>query len=75
MFVCVYISMYVWIYVSWFQIWSHILVSWVDTITNDQLDGILNGSGSFQGSLSSSECEAVGENEECTSNSKGFCYC
>jgi len=60
--------------VSWFQIWSHILVAWADAVTNDQLDGILNGSGNSQGSLSSSECEAAGVNEECTSNSEGFCY-
>ncbi|BAT98834.1 uncharacterized protein HKW66_Vig0251720 [Vigna angularis] len=42
-----------------------------DAVTNDQLDGILNGSVNSQGSLSSSECEAAGANEECTSNSEG----
>ncbi|KAG5073536.1 hypothetical protein JHK84_054767 [Glycine max] len=41
-----------------------------DTITNHQSDGILKGSGNSQGSLSTSECEAVGVNEECVSNSK-----
>ncbi|RDY01856.1 hypothetical protein CR513_14767, partial [Mucuna pruriens] len=42
-----------------------------DAITNHQSDGILKSSGNSQGSLSSSECEAVGVNEECISNSKG----
>ncbi|KAL2347825.1 hypothetical protein Fmac_001825 [Flemingia macrophylla] len=42
-----------------------------DTATNHQSDGILKSSGNSQGSLSSSECEAVGVNEECVSNSKG----
>ncbi|CAJ1932749.1 unnamed protein product [Sphenostylis stenocarpa] len=42
-----------------------------DTITNHHSDVILNDSGNSQGSLSSSECEAVGVNEECLSNSKG----
>lgn len=42
-----------------------------DTITNHQSDGILKSSGNSQGSLSSSECDAVGVNEECISNSKG----
>ncbi|TKY69195.1 Alpha-ketoglutarate-dependent dioxygenase AlkB [Spatholobus suberectus] len=42
-----------------------------DTVTNHQSDGILKSSGNSQGSLSSSECEAVGVNEECISNSKG----
>ncbi|KAL5162460.1 hypothetical protein HKD37_07G019570 [Glycine soja] len=41
-----------------------------DAITNHQSDGILKGSRNSQGSLSSSECEAVGVNEECVSNSK-----
>ncbi|XP_020216993.1 RNA demethylase ALKBH10B isoform X2 [Cajanus cajan] len=35
-----------------------------DTITNHQSDGILKSSGNSQGSLSSSECDAVGVNEE-----------
>lgn len=42
-----------------------------DTITNHQSDGILKSSGNSLESLSSSECEAVGVNEECISNSKG----
>ncbi|XP_027360911.1 RNA demethylase ALKBH10B-like isoform X2 [Abrus precatorius] len=42
-----------------------------DTATNHQSDGILKSSGNSQGSLASSECEAVGVNEECISNSKG----
>ncbi|WVZ11506.1 hypothetical protein V8G54_016036 [Vigna mungo] len=42
-----------------------------DAVTNDHLDGTLNGSVNSQGSLSSSECEAAGVNEECTSNSEG----
>lgn len=50
----------------------HLLVAWADAITNHQSDGILKGSGNSQGSLSTSECEAVGVNEECVSNSKGF---
>ncbi|KAJ1393734.1 Alpha-ketoglutarate-dependent dioxygenase AlkB-like superfamily [Sesbania bispinosa] len=42
-----------------------------DTITNHQSDGILKSSGNSQGSLCSSECEAVGVNERCISNSGG----
>ncbi|XP_004513244.1 RNA demethylase ALKBH10B-like [Cicer arietinum] len=41
-----------------------------DTITNHQSGNILKRSGNSQGSLSSSECEAVGVNEGITSNSR-----
>lgn len=57
--------------------WCHLeffifLDALADTITNHQSDGILRSSGNSQGSMSSTECEAVVVNEGCESNSGGF---